>query len=414
MSILKCNGKIFVLADSPLVWNAISIPTVTSNLTYTGDIQSPTITGYDENTMTKGGETNGTNAGTYEITFTPKNGYQWPGGDTGTIGVGWLIYKAAGSLSLSTNSLTIDANSTTGSFTVTRAGDGAISASSNNTGVATVSVSGNTVTVTKKSAGSATITVSVAAGTNYNAPASKTCTVTCKTGTPIGSLAVGSSVYMNVDGVRTEFIVVNQGNPNTGMYDSSCDGTWLLMKDIYAMWPYCTSTHANNNAYATSRIHSSLNGTGATFLGSLDRNIRNIVKTVKIPYREGGGLGGTDQSGANGLSTKVFVLSAREVGFTSSDANGLSEEGAKLSYFEYGTGTSANNKRIAYLNGEAEMWWLRSVPTSNNDTAAKIKYDGGVRTSSTNTSFDSGIRPALILPSDVTVDTNMNVIASGT
>lgn len=76
MSILKCNGKIFVLADSPLVWNAISIPTVTSNLTYTGDIQSPTITGYDENTMTKGGKTNGTNAGTYEITFTPKSGYQ--------------------------------------------------------------------------------------------------------------------------------------------------------------------------------------------------------------------------------------------------------------------------------------------------------------------------------------------------
>ena len=55
MSILKCNGKIFVLADSPLVWNAINTPTVTSNLTYNGNIQSPTITGYDANTMTMGG-----------------------------------------------------------------------------------------------------------------------------------------------------------------------------------------------------------------------------------------------------------------------------------------------------------------------------------------------------------------------
>ena len=38
--------------------------------------------------------------------------------------------------------------------------------------------SGNTVTVTGKSYGTAVITVHVAAGTNYTAPASKTCNVT--------------------------------------------------------------------------------------------------------------------------------------------------------------------------------------------------------------------------------------------
>lgn len=99
--------------------------------------------------MSRGGTTAAINVGHYEATFTPYENYQWPGGDTGTISVGWLIYKAAGSLSLSTNSLTIDANSTTGSFTVTRAGDGAIQATSSDTSIATVDVSGNTVTVTR-------------------------------------------------------------------------------------------------------------------------------------------------------------------------------------------------------------------------------------------------------------------------
>lgn len=65
----------------------------------------------------------------------------------------------------------------TDTITVTRAGDGVITATSNASGVASVSVSGNTVTVTAKAKGKATITVSVAAGTNHNAPANKTCSV---------------------------------------------------------------------------------------------------------------------------------------------------------------------------------------------------------------------------------------------
>jgi hypothetical protein len=48
----------------------------------------------------------------------------------------------------------------------------------------------------------------------------------------IGTLAVGSSLYLNVGGVRKEFLVVHQGLPSS-IYDDSCNGTWLLMKDIY-------------------------------------------------------------------------------------------------------------------------------------------------------------------------------------
>ena len=50
----------------------------------------------------------------------------------------------------------------------------------------------------------------------------------------VGELEVGSSVYMNVDGVPTEFIVVQQGKPEiNNYYDETCDGTWLLMKNVY-------------------------------------------------------------------------------------------------------------------------------------------------------------------------------------
>lgn len=349
--------------------------------------------------MSRGGTTAAINVGHYEATFTPHDNYQWPGGDTGTIGVGWHIYKAAGSLSLSTNSLTIDANSTTGSFTVTRAGDGAISASSNNTGVATVSVSGNTVTVTKKSAGSVTITVSVAAGTNHTAPASKTCTVTCKTDTPLSSLALGSSVYMNVDGVRKEFLVVNQGNPDTSIYDSSCDGTWLLMKSVLDeqhVWHGSAAV-----SYENSDIHAYLNG---TVLSKFDSGIQNIIKQVKIPYIKGGG-GGVIQNGPNGLSTKVFLPSLVELGL--GDA-AISKEGAKLGWFKSSSQyTAATHPNISWV-----AYWIRSANNVKPSLVQIIDHRGETTaTSPTNTFY---VRPTLILPSDALVDTNMNVIASGT
>lgn len=155
-------------------------PVQSGALTYNGNAQSPSWSGYDSSKMTIGGTTSGTNAGTYTATFTPKDGYCWPDGTADTVSVTWKIGKAAGSLSLSPTTLTIDASSTTGTITVTRAGDGAIKAKSSNTNIATVSVDGNKITVTKKGGGTATITVSVAESANYLAPANKTVAVTCQ------------------------------------------------------------------------------------------------------------------------------------------------------------------------------------------------------------------------------------------
>lgn len=216
----------------------------------------------------------------------------------------------------------------------------------------------------------------------------------------LGSKAVGSIVKLKVNGTAKEFIVVHQGKPSS-IYDESCNGTWLLMKDIYEnrVW------HSSNvNKYESSDIHAYLNN---TFLNLLESNIRDVIKQVKIPYRKNGGSGGTDQSGANGLSTKAFLLSGYEVGWTTSDNQYFPVDGAKLSYFESGTGTSANNKRVANYNGSAAGWWLRSPFTSYTLNAWYVYSDGDY--SYVNASGSGGIRPALVLPPDMEVDSSGNV-----
>lgn len=205
-----------------------------------------------------------------------------------------------------------------------------------------------------------------------------------------GTLAVGSVVKLWEGGTAVEYIVVNQGKPSD-LYDDSCDGTWLLRKDICENREWNSS---NVNKLESSTIHSYLN---STFLNLFDSNIKDAIKQVKIPYRKNGGSGGTDQSGANGLSAKIFLLSCSEVGWMTSDNINAPVDGAKLSYFESGVGTSANNKRIAKLNGSADFWWLRSPRSGSNSLVWRVYPTGEYGWD--NPSLTRGIRPALVLPS---------------
>ena len=217
------------------------------------------------------------------------------------------------------------------------------------------------------------------------------------TGVLASSLAVGSTVKLMEGGTVVEYLVVNQGIPeNSSLYDASCDGTWLLRKDCHSSRSWHTS---NINDYANSFINAWLNGAFFSSFGGVEQS---AIKQVKIPYRKNGGSGGTDQSGANGLPCKIFLLSGYEVGWTTSDRQYFPQDGAKLSYFESGTGASANNKRIAYLNGSAVSWWLRSPCTDNTDLVWFAHYVGNFSNASASVSF--GIRPALILPSNALFD----------
>ena len=222
---------------------------------------------------------------------------------------------------------------------------------------------------------------------------------TPKLGTPLGNLAVGTVVKTPINGNTREFIVVHQGKP-ASMYDDSCNGTWLLLKDIYA-----TKTWDNsNNDYKNSAIHSYLNG---TFLNLFDNDIKNAIKQVKIPYYNGPGGEGSVASGANGLSCKIFLLSGYEVGFIDSEVLDLPRDGAKLSYFSSGLSSSANNKRIAKYNGSAAHWWLRS-PTTDSTSSVWSVHSNGYHDRWLYY-IPCGVRPALVLPSDIFVDPSGNI-----
>lgn len=226
-------------------------------------------------------------------------------------------------------------------------------------------------------------------GTGYDIPFSS--------GIPIGTLPVGSVVKIGVNGKSYDFLVVNQGIPsNSFLYDSSCDGTWLLMKDIYENRVWNSS---NVNKYESSDIHAYLNN---TFLNLFDSNIKDAIKQVKIPYRKNGGYGGTNQSGANGLSCKIFLLSAPEVHYEHSFID--SGEGAALSYFASCVTNGADSKRVAYLNGSAAEWWLRSPHTISTSNVWFIKTNGNCYGSTAANA--RGIRPAFTLNAATAVIAN--------
>ena len=215
----------------------------------------------------------------------------------------------------------------------------------------------------------------------------------------LSTKAVGSIVKLKVDGTLRDFIVVHQGKPSS-LYDASCDGTWLLLKDCLEQKRWHS---ANTNDYKNSEIHSYLNN---TWLNKLDANIRAQVKQVKLPYVNGTANSAV-ASGANGLSCKIFLLSGYEVGFTQSVNSYFPIDGVRLAYFQDGDGTAARNIRIANYNGSATYWWLRSSYTGNTVSAWGVNTNG---------SYDSyyctltyGIRPALVLPSSLLVSDDGSV-----
>ena len=218
----------------------------------------------------------------------------------------------------------------------------------------------------------------------------------------LGAKAVGSIVKIKVNGAAKDFIIVHQGKPSS-VYDDSCNGTWLLMKDIYEKRQWNSS---NTNDYANSTIHSYLN---STFLNLLEPNIKRAIKQVKLPYRKGSGSSETVTSGSNGLSAKIFLLGAAETSF--SHAYMPSGEGTELAYFKGCADDSSDSKRVAYFGRFADFWWLRSPSCSGySNYALYVGSDGGLDDYLSPSSY--GIRPAFVLPStllvsdDGTVSTN--------
>lgn len=199
----------------------------------------------------------------------------------------------------------------------------------------------------------------------------------------LSTKAVGSIVKIKVNGAAKDFIIVHQGLPSSA-YDASCNGVWVVMKDIYTTMKW----DGSNNDYLNSDMTAYLNG---TFISLIDADIRNAIKQVKIPYTNYSN--NNVMSGSNGLSCKVFLLSGTEVGF--SGVSYMNTEGAKLSYFD------SASKRVAYNGSSAAGWWLRSPNTGNSVLVWAVKSDGSDGYWGCHDAY--GVRPAFVLPSTLVV-----------
>ena len=200
--------------------------------------------------------------------------------------------------------------------------------------------------------------------------------------TSLGSLEVGSVVPVRMNTRNEDYIVVQQGNPNTtkNVYDTSCDGTWLMSKNIYDLKEWDTD---GVNYYEDSTIHAYLNEGIFTLFSS---KVQDLIKQVRIPYVSD--LGNLLTSG-KGLKTKIFLLSVAELGLSSS---GITQgEGITLSYF-----TDSYNA----INDDIATW--TRTPAKDNNTQAFIVHKSICASTSVKSSY--GFRPTIILPSDVNTE----------
>lgn len=222
-------------------------------------------------------------------------------------------------------------------------------------------------------------------------------------GTPLRKLPTGQSIYMNVDSVRTEYIITHQGDPYTP-YKNSCDelkinsnydnappnGTWVLMKNIYELRPLDTS----NVEYYQSAADTYLN---TDFLALLDAGVQALIKSVYIPF-----FSGSMSQTPN--TRKIFIPCYSELGLNVFEQYGQ----VALDYFK----DADSDKRIAYYNGEAYKYWTRGGMYNNGNPIHYAVTETGIGGAQyQGASWRFGIRPEFILDPDNTfVDSDFNIV----
>jgi hypothetical protein len=396
-----------VISGVPNRLTIANVPSQSGSLTYTGSAQTPSWSNYDSSKMTLS-VTAQTNAGTYSASFTPKDDYMWSDGTTAAKSVNWTIGKAAGSLSLSKSSITLNSTTKSATFIVTRAGDGKITVESSDTSVATVSLSGTTVTVrsVNDKTGTATITVKVAAGTNHTAPSNKTCAVSCEflpaVGTALNDISwedIGrisdaglASSYFSVGDRKAVALSGTVGSLSlSGTYycyiigidhNSSKEGT----NRIHFQFGYTAasggvhiafidSTYGSSSSSACFHMNSSNTNSGGwsssyargtlcpAFKSAMPSDLQAVLKTT-TKYSDNTGGGSNTASYVTATSEEVFLLAEFEVFGTRSYANSA-EKNYQAQYAWY----SAGNSKVRYRHsstGSTAAWWLRSVYAGNS------------------------------------------------
>ena len=398
-----------------------NVPAQSGKLTYSGNSQSPTWSNYNTAYMTIGGTTSGTNAGSYNATFTPKTDYRWSDGTTTAKTVSWSIAKATGTLTVTPSSIELNTSKLSATFTIGGNHDGTVSVVSNNTGIATVSRSGNTVTVThvNQTTGSTTVTVSCTAGANYTAPANKNVTVNAKfvssvlnenewsviksvadagngsnywavgdrkavavNGT-VGTQAVNGTYYVYIIGFNHNSS--REGNGITfgtfktalsggtdiclvdGQYnDYSTNGTKYFNMNHSSNtnsggWKGCDLRYdvlgSTNTNNGDATATTATSPVAGTLMAALPSDLRAVMKPMTI-YTDNTGGGNNTASYVTASVDYLPLLSEFEIFGTRTYANSA-EQNYQQQYAYY----SAGNSKVKYRHsatGSSARWWERS------------------------------------------------------
>lgn len=405
-----------------------TVPSQSGSLTYNGSAQTPSWSNYDTTKMTLS-VTGQTNAGTYSASFTPKDDYMWSDETTAAKQVNWTINKAAGSLSVNPTTVTLDMEHPTAQITVTRAGTGAITAQSNNTGIVTTSVSGNVITVhnVNQTSGDTTITVKVAADNNYNAPADKTVTVNAKfvsntlnendwsviktvsdSGQGASYWSVGDTKNIVINGKigstnfnnltiaafivgfnhnsskegnnKIHFQIGRSGTKIIGLIDSkySPDNGWSSGgSGNFVMNTSNTNSGGWNNSYMRKTIlgntNTPTNPLANSFMAALPADLRAVMKSV-TKYTDNTGNSSNSSGNVTATTDYLWLLAEFEVQGARTYANQY-ERNSQAQYQYYKSG----NSKVAYkynATGTAVYWWLRSARYDISTSFCLVNTDG--------------------------------------
>ena len=422
----------------------LTVPTQSGTLTYNGDAQTPTLSNYDANKMTLGGVTSKTDAGSYTATVTPKDDYMWTDGTITAKNVTWTIGKAAGSLSLSPTSLTFNMDKKSGTIAITRAGDGKITVTSSNTSVATVSLSGTTVTVSSvnDTNGEATITVSVAEGTNYKAPANKTCKVTASfVSTTLNDNSwatikavsdanqgsnywkVGDTKRITINGKVGNFTFSNlsidafilgfnhnsakEGDKRIHFAIGKINGTMVSLVDSQfgneqtsAGYFHMNTSRTNSGGWKGSAMYKTLLGNSGTptspvansLMAALPSDLRAVMKSV-TKYTDNTGNSSNVAANVTASTDYLTLLAEFEVQGARTYANQY-EQNSQLQYEYFKSG----NSKVAYRHSATSTtawWWLRSARYNNSNGFCNVSTNGDA--THDNASWSAGVLPGFFV-----------------
>lgn len=414
------NGVSVAVTTPVTVSRAVisTVPSQSGSLTYTGSALSPSWNNYNSAQLTLGGTTSAANAGTYTATFTPTSNYEWSDGTTTAKSVSWTIGKAAGSLSITPTSLTLDSSNPTGKITVTRAGNGTITAESSNTGIVTVSVSGNEVTVNNvnQTSGSATVTIKVSAGTNHTAPGNKTCEITAAFVSSVlndNDWATIRQVSDNGQGQNYWSIGDRKAEPLNGTVGSlTLNGTYypFIVDFDHNKSKESPNAHTITFQFAKSAltggadiafVDGSYNSTGSSaafrmnttntnsggwtgsymkktlmpaFKSACSAALRAVIKPVTI-YSDNVGGGSNTASNVTASSEEFYLPAEFEVHGARSYANSAEQNyQTQLAYYK------AGNSKVKYKHnatGTAAIVWCRSALYYTSTIFCYVHTSGG-------------------------------------